>query len=94
LFETPLANKAATGQPHRSQSTIKLNEHIAERVKQESELAAKNSEVTQEEASYLLLETPAAYRGAFGAQNMPFSVDNTVFGTPLANRQRLGKAQR
>jgi hypothetical protein len=63
-------------------------------VKQESELAAKNSEVMQEAASYLLLETSAAYRGEFGTQNMPLSVDNTVFRTPTANRQRLGKAQR
>jgi hypothetical protein len=94
LFETPLANKAAAGQPDRSQSTAKPDEHFAERAKQDSELAAKNSEVMQEEASYLLLETPAAYPGAFGTQNMPLSVDNTVFGTPVANRQRLDKAQR
>jgi len=48
----------------------------------------------QEEASYLLLETPSAYRGAFGTQNMPLSVDYIVFGTPIAIRQRLGKAER
>ena len=62
-------------------------------MKQESELAAKNGEVMQEEASYLLLETSAAYIGEFGTKNMPLSVDNTVFGTPIAHRKRLGKTQ-
>jgi len=74
--------------------TTGLNDHFSETEKQESLFTANNSEVMQEEASYLLLETSTAYGGEIGAQNLPLSVDNTVFGTPIAIRQRLGKAQR
>lgn len=55
------------------------SEGFAEDVKQKLELATKHREVVHEETSYLLRETLAAYNGDFGAENMPLSVDNTIF---------------
>ena len=50
-----------------------------EDVKRKLGLAAKHREVVRKETSYLLRKTSPAYNGNFGAENIPLSIDNTIF---------------